>query len=559
MAKRVVSVLLILAAGLVLRCGGDVIATSKDFVLTVEDLKFEIRKLGPSFKYEDTFDGRKAVVQAVWARKMLADEAQRLGLVERSEIEKVIKQAEKQKVAEVYHTWKIDKRVQTPRIKTRDIRRKLSRRLHLKEIVSKTYKGAEDIIRYFNAGADFDSLAMLIEGREDFSVRDIGWVLWKELGPEVGSRVFILERNTWSDIIRLGDGYHIYWLADDERFDITDEIVSQRSKRIAKLLETARLVDLERKELGSRYDLRFDDKGIMNALKAFYSSFTGERPDESLLESIVATWKGGEVYVADLFQFYYSLPMQSRLYIGDDHGIMELAYEIIMPELEALAGYDMKVNRIKEVRWHVQKAKEEFLTPAIEEYFRSKIEVTEDEIRNYYEQRKADLKTPASYRARRLLLGSWEEARVASQRIASGEDFAQVARSMSRDTYTADKGGDMGTVLFGIIAVYDSVLANMKVGEVSKPFETLSGIEILKLEEITEPKQLSYDEAINLVTQFITNTKAELLLADWIVKKRQETGFRINERLLRRVKLPLPEYTDQVAKPSMAAERTPSD
>lgn len=559
MARRLTSLLFILAAGLVLRCAGDVIATSKGFVLTVEDLKLEIRKLGPSFKYQDTFDGRKAVVQAVWTRKMLADEAERLGLVDRDEIEKVIKEAEKNKVAEVYHNWRIEKRVQTPRIKTKDIRRKLGRRLHLKVMVSKTYKGAEQIARYLGTGADFDSLATLLEGREDFSVRDLGWVLWKDIGPDIGRRVYILEKQDFSEIVRLGDGYHIYWVADDQKFDITEEIVSQRSKRIAKALETSRLEHLERKELGARYDLRFNEKGVMDALKAFGSSFIGERPDEALLESVVATWKGGEIYVADLFQYYYSLPIQSRLYIGDDHGMMELAYEIIMPQLEALAGYDMRIDRIKEVRWHVEKAKEEFLVPAMEDYFRSRIEVTEDEIRDYYERRKADLRTPRSYRAKRLLLNDWEEARTASRRIASGENFEQVVRSMSKDVYTAQNGGDMGTLVFGLVAVYDSVLANMRVGEVSKPFETSSGIEILKLEEIIEPRQLGYDEAVDLVTEFITNTKAEVMLADWIAKKREETGFRINEQLLRKVRLPLPEYTGQYVKPSPIGEPTSSD
>ncbi len=550
MARRQICLLLMLAAAFSLRCGGDVIAKAKGFVLTVEDLKFEIRKLGPSSRYEDTFEGRMAAVKAIWARRMLADEAERLGLVDSAEIEEVMKEAEKKQVAEVYHRWKIENRTQVPRIKTKDIRMRLSRRLHLKVIVSKTHKGAEDIASYLAKGARFDSLAARLEGREDFLIHDIGWVLWKDLAPDVACKVFILLPGEFSEIIRLADGYHIYWVAEDEKFDLREEIISQRSKRVAKMLRTEDLLDLERKELSARYDLKFDQRGIMDALKAFSSSFMGERPDDSLLESTVATWKGGKIYVADLFQYYYSLPQQSRLYIGDDHGIKELAYEIIMPELEALAGYDMGINRTREVKWHVEKAREELLIPAIEDYYRSKIEVTEQDIREYYENRKQDLKTPPSYRARRLLLSDWDEARIASQRIASGEDFERVVRSMSKDAYTAAKGGDMGMIMFGVIAAYDSVIAKMRIGEVSKPFETSSGIEILKLEEIIESKQLSYDESVELVKRFITNTRAEVMLAEWIAQKREETGFTINEDLLKRVRLPLPEYTEQFAKPS---------
>ncbi|MGQ9811573.1 MAG: peptidylprolyl isomerase, partial [bacterium] len=342
--KKHVFLLLLLAGALALRCSGDVIAKAKGFMFTVEDLKFEIRKMGPSSRYEDTFEGRKAAVGAIWVRRMLADEAERLGLIDKDEIERKMKEAEERQVQEVYHRWKIENRAKVPRIKTKDIRTKLSRRLHLKDVVSRTYKGAEDLVSYLSAGADFDSLALRLEGREDFAFRDIGWVLWKEINAEIGCKVFTLLPGEFSGIIRLNDGYHIFLVAEDERFDLNDEIISQRSKRIAKMLETERLVDLERREIGAKYGLRFDQRGIMDALKAFSSSFSGERPDESLFESTVAVWKGGELYVADLFQHYYSLPQQSRLYIGDEHGMIELAYEILMPKLEAQAGYDMGID-----------------------------------------------------------------------------------------------------------------------------------------------------------------------------------------------------------------------
>jgi len=530
----------------------DVVARGDGYLLTVDELRLEVRKLGPSANYEDTFDGRLRVVETLATRKLLCDEALHLGLITKEELQTALKDAEKNAVAKAYRKWKIDKQVRLPRIKTKRWIEKLDRRLHLKEMIFKVYPLARAVVRELRNGADFDSLAAGFANREDVVVNDLGWIIWKDIGRDVANRVFRLDPHGVTDVMRQVDGYHVYYLDEAEKFGLSIELLSVRSKRFVQAMEIERLEREEKRELGRRYDVEFSENGIKTGLECFKISFEGGRPSDSLLNVVVASYKGGKLLVADLYNYYYALPIPSRSYIGDFYGLTELAMEMIVPELESYAGYDMGLETLPEVRWEVKKAKEDVLVPLMEDYFRSKISVTEEDMRAYYDERKADLKTSGKYRLRRLLLDTWDDVPKVKQRLAAGEDFVEIVKSMSKDTITASTGGDLGYVNFGIVAVYDSVVSSLEIGEISEPFETRSGIEIVRLEEVEWPRQLSFEEAKPYVRKFIANSRANELLAEWVKQKKQEIGFTINEDLLRTVTLPLPEYMGLRARPSEA-------
>lgn len=70
---------------------------------------------------------------------------------------------------------------------------------------------------------------------------------------------------------------------------------------------------------------------------------------------------------------------------------------------------------------------------------------TDQDVAQTYEQRKADLTIPEQRHVRNIAVASEEQARQVRARLDRGEDFAVVAREMSIDTETKDKGGDLGT------------------------------------------------------------------------------------------------------------------
>ncbi len=535
---------LILFGCLLVSCSRDgIVAEGGDFVLTIEDLRHEIRKLGPSASYDGSYEDRLGVVHNLAARSYIADEASRLGYGA-GDVAEVEAEARRAALAEAYRTWKIDNNIFTPRIETKRWLTKLDRKLYLKEMLFAAYPAAEDVLRMLRGGNDFDAVAETLRDRPDVTVNDVGWKIWKELARDVANIVFRLDRGEISDIIPGADGYHIFYLVDDEQFGIGIELLALRSRRFVAAMETEKLMNEQKEHLKDSYNVRFLDSGVAAALEAFRIVFEGGRPPDSLVNEVIATHKAGEIVVADLYNRYFSMPVQARPYLGDHHAVTEFATDIMLPDLQALAGEDAGLGRLRDVQWAVKKAREEFLVPLMEDHFRNQIEITEADMVDYYEQNKENIRTSGTYTARRIVLESRADVREFRRRIGEGMDFGEIAREISQDDYTAPKGGEMGEITFGIVAVYDSVVAGLKPGEISAPFETQAGIEIIKLETKNEPRMLTFEEAKPRMGIYISNARANELLTEWVNDKKREVGFRVNESLLRRAAFPEPEYRD---------------
>ena len=518
-----------------------IVADAEDFSLTVDDLRFELTKVGPSSGYDGSYESRYAVVSNLAARKFLADEAERQGYGG-DQLREVVSAAEKVALAEVYRKWKIENAIMLPRIKTKPWIEKLDRRLHIKDLVFLVHPVAEEAIDDLRAGAPVSTIEEAASEREDIRVTDMGWVIWKDLTREVANIVFRLGKGEASDVISGGDGYHIFYIADDQPFGISIEVLSIRSKRFVRAMEEEKMQRELEEELQERYDVRFAESGLSDGLKAFAVAFSGNRPPDSLMAGVIADYPEGQVTVGDVFSLYFSLPAANRAYVGDYHSLRSLAMDFLMPELEARAARELGLYRDREVLFAARTAREEYLVPFMEDYFKGQVEITQQDIEEYYEERREDLAEPARYNVSRILLSSAEAARRAHRRIVLGADFADVAMEVSEDERSGPHGGLVGWFSSGTIAVYDSVLAGMEPGDVSPPFETYSGFEMIRLEE-REPKRiLSFEEAVPDIKMFITNTRANEMLADFVSGKREELGFSIDEELLRTVWLPEPKY-----------------
>jgi hypothetical protein len=523
------------------------IAQGGDFALTVEQLRFEVTKLGPSFGFDDTFEGRRELVLNLAARNYLADEAERRGYGG-EDLKEVVSRAETQAVGETYYSWKVDKAILLPRIKTLPWTVKLDRKLHLKDFTFFVYPVAEEALNDLRSGAPVENLEQNARERDDIHAIDMGWMLWKDLPRKVAEVVFRLDAGEATDVFSAIDGYHIFVLVEDEPANLATELMAVRSKRFVEAMEKEKLEARLEKELASRYDVRFDEQGLSNGLKAFTVAFAGGRPSDELMDGAILRYSLGELSVGDVFSAYFALPNADRPYVGDYHGLSSFSLQMILPDLEALAGHEMGIDRTRDVRFAARKAREDVLIPFMEDYFRSNIDVTDEDIAEYYDNRKSDLFEPGRYHVARIVVDNIEEARRARREIMMGTDFGDAAMRLSKDERSAPYGGDLGWITEGLVAPYDSVLAGVEPGGVTPPFATLEGVEILKLVERVDRRPLTLEEAAPSIRVFITNTKANEGLQAFVAAKEKEVGFSIDENLLREVDLPQPAYRREGAR-----------
>lgn len=127
-----------------------------------------------------------------------------------------------------------------------------------------------------------------------------------------------------------------------------------------------------------------------------------------------------------------------------------------------------------------------------------RIEISEDEVRQRYDQM-ADQLTQEERRSAHILIedGDTAEERIESiqKRLEEGDDFAELAREFSDDPLSAEQGGDLGYLREGDLgSAYDDALFSLEEGEVAGPVESEFGTHFIKLLDTRQGEAPSFEE-----------------------------------------------------------------
>ncbi|WP_217586018.1 peptidylprolyl isomerase [Lentibacillus saliphilus] len=116
------------------------------------------------------------------------------------------------------------------------------------------------------------------------------------------------------------------------------------------------------------------------------------------------------------------------------------------------------------------------------------IEISDEEIQEQYDLMKKEIK------AQHILVEDEETAQEVKEKLDNGEDFAELAKEYSKDTGSAEEGGDLGYFSVGVmapqgqrmVAEFEDAVLNLDKGVVSDPVETAHGFHIIKVNDKRE-------------------------------------------------------------------------
>jgi foldase protein PrsA len=129
------------------------------------------------------------------------------------------------------------------------------------------------------------------------------------------------------------------------------------------------------------------------------------------------------------------------------------------------------------------------------------IKISDDEIKQYYEHMKYQIK------ASHILVKTKKEADSIEEKLKKGESFEELAKKNSIDTGSAVNGGDLGYFKAGsMVKEFEDAAFSLKVGEISQPVKSQYGYHIIKLVD-----KKKTDETIPPLSQAKETVKEELL------------------------------------------------
>ena len=171
-----------------------------------------------------------------------------------------------------------------------------------------------------------------------------------------------------------------------------------------------------------------------------------------------------------------------------------------------------------------------------------RIEISDQEVREFYRQNEAELRGSERLRLRQILLAvpmsaSAEAARAAQararealERIRGGEDFAAVARELSDGAHAA-RGGDMGAVTRQQLPVaLQGPLHHVEVGEIKGPLRSEQGIHLIRVEG-REPGELPpLEVAAEPIRRYLVRQRGEAEAEEYVQQLRAEADVQVNLR-----------------------------
>ncbi|MDY0091363.1 MAG: peptidylprolyl isomerase [Candidatus Vecturithrix sp.] len=178
----------------------------------------------------------------------------------------------------------------------------------------------------------------------------------------------------------------------------------------------------------------------------------------------------------------------------------------------------------------------------IEQEIVSKITVSDEEMQQYYEEKKAQFKEPEQIQASHILVqvapdASQEDKDAAKAKIDAilvqlneGKDFGELAKEHS-DCPSKEQGGDLGFFARGMmVKSFEDVAFGLDEGGISDIVETQFGYHIIKLTGKKAERDVPFDEVKDQLKQGLFQQKRNTEITSWIDTMKEQAQIEMIEQ-----------------------------
>ncbi|HQA48733.1 MAG TPA: peptidylprolyl isomerase [Bacillota bacterium] len=159
----------------------------------------------------------------------------------------------------------------------------------------------------------------------------------------------------------------------------------------------------------------------------------------------------------------------------------------------------------------------------IEELLRPSISITEEEMREYFEENKETFAVEEQVKASHILTETEEAAAEVKEKLDAGEDFAELAKQYSIDEANKNYGGDLGIVKRGeMVPEFEEAAFSMEAGSISQPVKTQFGYHIIKVDDKKEAREADFEQSKEQIEEILFEGKVQLEFHSWYQGKLSE-------------------------------------
>lgn len=506
------------------------VATVNGDAVTIKDLRSQFKnRHGGHAKFLGGEQELRTFLRVAIDDRLLLQEAYEIQLDADPLVAREVEQFESNKAADHLVRIEIERKSEPSLDEIREIIRKYGDFLvQVREIGMHSKPEAEEIRNSLLRSADPEVLARscsILQTRSRGGLRLVGWGSVSD--PEQEALIMNLQPGEVSPVLEIDGTYQV--VIGEGRIDAIRPELDAAKDAIAAILRKRKKDARERalaESVWSRYEVVVVLKpaSIAELRKTF----------ESAPRTIVARWNGGELTLA---QTVNAKELASLATMPEKRALEQLDARVratINSAVFALEARARKLHEVAEVADPVTDFREKLMLDALYgDHILKDYKLTEEDVRAYYDANAKSFFEPEKRRVAQILVASESDANAVAAELAKGKDFAELAKSKSRDVTTASSGGDLGWITADHVPPAFGMLFTLDAGTTTKPVRTTSGWHVIKVVEVQPKRVLSFEEAKESAAKGASEQKKRVLRDAWLEKLREAAKIEIDDAAIR--------------------------
>lgn len=266
----------------------------------------------------------------------------------------------------------------------------------------------------------------------------------------------------------------------------------------------------------------------VGVIAIFFVLATGFSQDK---DEVVATVDGEKITKDELYDKLVQVSGQQALAIMIDDKVIALELKkekVTVPDEEVAVELAAQIednggkeafDNLLQQSGITQKEFEASITEylSIRKILEPRIDITEDEIKTYFEENKESLNEEEQVEASHILVEDEATAKEVAKKLADGGDFAALAKEYSQDEANAEKGGELGYFAKGkMVPEFDKAAFSMKPDTISEPIKTDFGYHIIHVTDKKEAKEATYEDHKDDIKEQLVDAQIQTEYINWL-------------------------------------------
>ena len=227
---------------------------------------------------------------------------------------------------------------------------------------------------------------------------------------------------------------------------------------------------------------------------------------------VMAEVNGVEITQEDVIELIQNMGQNGSQFLSQE-GLEIIANELINQELIYFDAINNNLDEDDDFKLKLEEERRTLLKNYAMYKLFEDIEITDEDVKKYFEENRDKIKSSYSYNADHILLDSEEKANDILEKV-NDENFSDLAKEYS-SCPSKSKGGNLGQFQSGqMVKEFDEALEEMEEGEIKGPVKTEFGYHIIRLNNKDLIQEANFETMKDQLKQQLLMMKQQELYVD---------------------------------------------